>query len=74
MKAGVIGRWINRKWGIPYIISEQSSLYDKSAPGNFFTRNFLHRQSVKKIFQNARMVTNVSATVGEQLKKIFEYA
>ena len=71
MKAGVIARWIFRKWGISYIVSEHSSLYDRAAPENFFTRSHLHRTTVKKIFNNASSVTNVSAAVGELLKKIF---
>jgi glycosyltransferase involved in cell wall biosynthesis len=72
MKAGVIARWIFKKWGIPYIVSEQSSLYDRTAQGNFFTRDFLHKTTVKKIFRNSVAVTNVSEAVGNILKKTFD--
>ena len=72
MKAGVIGRWIRRQWGIPYIISEQSSLYAQSVPGNYFTKSYRHRNTVKKIFQDAAAVTNVSAAVGKILKQLFD--
>ena len=72
MKAGITARWIMKRWEIPYILSEQSSQYDHSAPGNYFGRSFLHRRSVKKIFSDALAVTNVSAAVGNTLKNIFE--
>ena len=71
MKAGVIARWIKKKWGIPYILSEQSSFYDKSAPGNHFTRSYIHQKAVEKIFRDAIAITNVSATVGKTLKQLF---
>jgi glycosyltransferase involved in cell wall biosynthesis len=71
VKAGRLVGWIKRKWGIPYIVSEHSSLYDASAPGNFFTRNFLHRRYVQKIYSDAVAVTNVSKAVGDLLEKVF---
>ena len=71
MKAGVIARWIKMKWRIPYILSEQSSFYDKSAPGNHFTRSFIHQNTVEKTFREAIVVTNVSAFVGKTLKQLF---
>jgi glycosyltransferase involved in cell wall biosynthesis len=72
MKAGIIARWIFKKWNVPYIVSEQSSLYDRTAQGNFFTRKFLHRATTGKIFKDAVAVTNVSDTVGNLLKKTFD--
>jgi glycosyltransferase involved in cell wall biosynthesis len=71
MKAGLLARWMKRKWNIPYLVSEQSSLYDSSAPGNFFSRHLWHRQVVRKIFADAAAVTNVSAAVGNILKREF---
>jgi glycosyltransferase involved in cell wall biosynthesis len=72
MKAGMIGLWMQKRWRIPYIISEQSSMYSHIAPGNFYTRNFFHRARVKKIFRRAIAVTNVSETVGKTLKRLFD--
>ena len=71
MKAGVIAGWMRKKWGIPYIVSEQSSMYSRTAPNNFYRKNSFHRSRVKEIFKNAVAVTNVSATVGKTLKDIF---
>ena len=71
MKAGMIARWMRRRWKASYIISEQSSMYSKAATDSFFKKNAWHRHKIKKIFRNADVVTNVSAAVGETLKVLF---
>jgi glycosyltransferase involved in cell wall biosynthesis len=63
MKAGKLALWAKRKWGIPYIISEQASTYIESAPDYFEKRSNYYRNSVKKIFKGAIAATNVSKTV-----------
>lgn len=70
MKAGKLALWAKRKWGIPFIISEQSSTYLPAAPDNFYNRSPYYRYMVKKIFREALVATNVSATVGGLLEKI----
>jgi glycosyltransferase involved in cell wall biosynthesis len=74
MKAGILGKWIHSKWGIPYVLSEQSSQYNTVAPRNFFSRSIFHRRQVRSVFRTATVVTNVSATVGNTLQKIFGLA
>lgn len=71
MKAGMIARWMKRRWRIPYIVSEQSSLYNRFSPGNFHQRSFMYRYNVKRVFNKADAVTNVSAVVGEKLRILF---
>jgi glycosyltransferase involved in cell wall biosynthesis len=70
MKAGKLALWAKKKWGIPFIISEQSSTYLPSAPDHFYKRNLYYRYMVKKIFRESLIATNVSATVGYLLEKI----
>ena len=72
MKAGVIALWMKRRWRIPYIVSEHSSLYNRFSPGNFHERSLIYRHNVKKVFNNAEAVTNVSAVVGDKLKVLFD--
>ena len=71
MKAGNLALWIKQKFKTPFIVSEQASTYLKEAPDNFFNRHWLYRLQVKKIFEAADYVTNVSAAVGEILKNLF---
>jgi len=72
MKAGMIAIWMKRRWRLPYIVSEHSSLYNRFSPGNFHQRNFIYRYNVKRVFNKAEAVTNVSAAVGNELKTLFD--
>lgn len=74
MKAGMIALWIKRSWRIPYIVSEQSSLYNTFSPGNFHQRGFMYRHNVKRVFKGAEVVTNVSGVVGNKLRILFGLA
>jgi glycosyltransferase involved in cell wall biosynthesis len=70
MKAGMAALWLKRKFGIPYIVSEQSSAYGGGAPDDFHLRSRYYRNKVRELFRKATVVTNVSAAIGEELKKI----
>lgn len=71
MKAGIVALAINKKLGIPYIVSEQASHYEPAAPDSFYKRSFFFRWNTKKVFQQAAIVTNVSATLGVTLQQLF---
>lgn len=71
MKMGPIALWAKRKWGIPYAVSEQSSKYVGDGPDHFIRRSPRHRQMVARVFREAFIVTNVSYTVGQILKQLF---
>jgi glycosyltransferase involved in cell wall biosynthesis len=71
MKMGLLALWAKRKWGIPFVVSEQSSKYVGDGPDHFIRRSSLHRQQVARIFRQASAVTNVSATVGKVLETMF---
>ena len=71
MKAGMMGRWIKREWGIPYIISEHSSHYNGKTDDDFSAKNFFHRYNVRQVFRDAVAVTNVSTIIGDKLKALF---
>jgi len=71
MKAGIIALWMKHKFNIPYIVSEHSSLYLPEAKDNFNTRSFYFRHYTKNIFQQAALVTNVSAAIAKRLEQMF---
>jgi glycosyltransferase involved in cell wall biosynthesis len=71
MKAGILAIKFSKLWNVPYIVSEQSSLYETTAPDNFFRRSYFFRQNTKRIFKNADVVTNVSNTVGQTIQSLF---
>jgi glycosyltransferase involved in cell wall biosynthesis len=72
IKMGRIARRAKKKWGLPYIVSEQSSAYLPSAKDAYKNRSWLYRTSVKKIFREALAVTNVSYTVGKIMSGLFD--
>ncbi len=71
MKAGLLAFWLKKKFNIPYIVSEHSSLYLKVAKDNFDTRSFYFRHNTAKIFQQASLVTNVSSAIAKVLQQRF---
>ena len=72
LKAGAIAQWIRRKWRIPYLVTEHSSHYTPGSDDAFASKSELHRFRVGRVFQQASIVTSVSAAVGEKLKSLFE--
>lgn len=70
-KAGIIALAFARKYNIPFIVSEHSSLYLKEARDNFYTRDFYFRYYTEQTFKKAALVTNVSKAIGEVLKQMF---
>ncbi len=71
MKAGLIARWIKRKYGISYIVSEHSAHYKMGSHDDFFDKSFVYRREVAGIFRGATAVTNVSVAMGNIIKKLF---
>ena len=71
MKAGIIALWMNKKFNIPYIISEHSSLYLREAAHPFYKRSIYFKHHTKKIFKSANAVTNVSEAIANVLKTMF---
>lgn len=71
MKAGMVARWIKRKWNIPFVITEHSAHYAMGTTDDFFQKGIFHRRQVAGIFKQANTVVNVSSFLAERLKHIF---
>jgi glycosyltransferase involved in cell wall biosynthesis len=72
VKAGNLARWIRKYYGISYVISEHGSYYMYEAEDSYFKRHLLYKTQVRKVFQNAIQVTNVSAAIGHILQRLFQ--
>ncbi|HEV3252363.1 MAG TPA: glycosyltransferase [Puia sp.] len=72
MKAGLAAQHMKKIWQIPYIVSEQSSHYEKAAADSFYRRSFFFRHNTRAIFRGAKQVTNVSGNIGKILRNLFE--
>jgi len=71
MKSGRIALWLQKKFGISFIVTEHSSAYFPEVPDSFDKRNAYYRKSVEAIFSNAIAVTTVSQQLAERLKELF---
>ena len=65
LKAGLLALFFKKRWKIPYIVSEQSSLYERRAEDSFDRRSLFFRYHTRAIFRGASLVTNVSASIGK---------
>ncbi len=72
MKAGLVAMQMKQLFSIPYIVSEQASYYETAAPDTFYKRSIFFRKSTKQVFRNAIIATNVSNTIGNQIKQMFQ--
>jgi len=71
MKAGILAVWMKVKYGIPFIVTEHSSMYDPNAIDYYYKRSDYFRSNTAKVFSQALKVTCVSDTIGQMIKKIF---
>ena len=71
MKAGILAVWIKKKYGIPFMVTEHSSMYDPAAVDNYYKRSGYFQKNTAKVFSEALKVTCVSDTIGRMIKNIF---
>lgn len=70
-KAGILALWASRKFKIPYVISEQWTIYLNEARPNFSKLPFYARVLIRKIFSKALSIMVVSDYLGKNLQKLF---
>lgn len=68
-KAGLIARWINKKFGIPYLLTEQWTVHLPEAKPNINELPFTEQHLISKIMDHTRLVLPVSAYLGKEMKK-----
>jgi len=71
MRAGIIARKWCQKMHLPYIVSEHASMYAKTAIDSYFQKPIWYKNALRKVMQQAAVVTNVSFTVANSIQKIF---
>lgn len=67
VRPALLARWIKRKHGVPYILSEQSSEY---LDGTYASKGPFFHWFNRRVFGGAAAVTAVSAWLGEGLKTL----
>ena len=64
-KVGLIAVWAKKHFGIPYVVTEHWGIYNEFAKDNIYTKPFLVRSLLKKIYSQARSFVPVSRFLGE---------
>ena len=72
MKAGILAVWLKKKYGIHFIVTEHSSMYDPAAIDNYYNRSSYFKRNTETVFKEAVNVTCVSDTIGQLIKNIFQ--
>ncbi|MFT4092607.1 MAG: glycosyltransferase [Niabella sp.] len=68
-KAGLIARWVKKKYRIPYVVTEHWDGYNHIVADNFYSRNFLFKRVIAHTFKNADGVHSVSDYLGIQINR-----
>ncbi len=69
LKAGLIAKWIQKKYGIPFFLTEHWTIYLEEARPNINGLNFLKRHLISKTLTNAAKVFTVSDYLGKAIQK-----
>lgn len=69
---GGAAAWIlSKKWKVPFILTENWTIYYPEDPGYIKQRNFLFRLTVRKIFKNVKRFLPVTNDLHKQVQQLF---
>ncbi|TWI85661.1 glycosyltransferase involved in cell wall biosynthesis [Lacibacter cauensis] len=71
VKAGLTAVLLNRKYNVPFVVTEHSSAYFEYIPENYFSRNRYFRFVTKQTFSKALAVSTVSNWLLKRLQFLF---
>ena len=59
--------WLQKKWAIPYVVTEHWTGYEKDSQDNYFQKNFFFRITTKRVLKNASLLLPVSKHLGDAI-------
>ncbi len=69
---GGAAAWIlSKKWKVPFILTENWTIYYPEDPGYIKQRNFFFRLTVRKIFNNVKRFLPVTKDLNKQVQQLF---
>lgn len=72
IRGGLAGLLLGKKWKLPFILSENWTIYYPEDPGYLFTRNIVFRYMVKKIFENLYWFLPVTENLKNQVRDLLQ--
>lgn len=70
MKAGIPALWMQRKYKVPFIITEHWGIYNDVAEDRYPLRSNAFKYYTKKVFENAAGFISVSTFLGEGVNRM----
>lgn len=70
MRGGFAGWILSKRWKLPFILTENWTIYYVADPGYLQNRNFLFRWIVKKVFENVNRFLPVTYDLQMQVNKL----
>ncbi|HYO21747.1 MAG TPA: glycosyltransferase [Flavisolibacter sp.] len=68
-RVGLIALWANRKYGIPFMVTEHWGIYNNVVGDNIHTQPFYFRYLLKRIYERAAVFAPVSSYLAEGVNK-----
>jgi len=69
---GGVAAWIlSKKWKVPFVLTENWTIYYPEDPGYIKRRNFLFRLTAKKVFKNVKRFLPVTSDLNKQVQRLF---
>jgi glycosyltransferase involved in cell wall biosynthesis len=68
-KAGLTARWVRKKYGIPYVLTEHWTAYLREAAHNFSSLSFAAQYMISQIVNDADLVLPVSEYLAKAMKR-----
>lgn len=73
LMAGIIALWIKQKFKIPFILSEQWTIYLPESNYKIGQLNFIYQRQIYKIMKEAKVVSVVSDYLGNSIQKSYPF-
>jgi glycosyltransferase involved in cell wall biosynthesis len=70
MRGGLAGLILSKRWKLPFILSENWTIYYKADPGYLIKRNFVFRWLVKQVFGNLKEFLPVTDDLRRQVSQL----
>ncbi len=67
IRAGILARWMKKKYGVDYVLTEHYGIYNDVAEDKFSSRSFIYRNTVKKILRDAKKFFPVSNQIAKDI-------
>lgn len=71
LKAGILAKWLKKKFLLPYLVTEHWSGYFPGSKLNIYEANPVLRNSNKTILQQANIIVPVTKNLGETISAYF---